>query len=144
MERYKLQEVDPSHYICTDSQSGLSVFWDYAKFNDTQRFELSGSISSASELAKLANDMGKWLMDNYPDLLRRPKELVKHRARTRIGQMIRQAREKKGLTPAQLALEAGLSRTHIYRIEEGKYSFNLDTIAILCEVLGLEINLEEQ
>ena len=144
MDRYKVQQVDQSHYICTDSQSGLSVFWEYAKFNNSQRFEFSGSVSSAEELAKLANEMGKWLMNNYPDLLRRPKELVKQRARTRIGQKIREAREKIGLTPAQLALEAGLSRTHIYRIEEGKYSFNLDTIAILCEVLGLEINLEEQ
>ena len=45
-----------------------------------------------------------------------------------IGQIIRELREKKGLTQEQLSGLAALDRTHYSKIERGLRSPNLDTI----------------
>lgn len=65
----------------------------------------------------------------------------KQQMRERIGMRIAALRKQQGLTQEQLAERAGLQRTHIWRIETGKYSVNIETLQALAEALGMTVDL---
>lgn len=60
--------------------------------------------------------------------------------RLRIGRLIADLRKLKGWTQAQLAEHCGLQQAHIARIETGRYSVGLDTLAQIAEALGTRID----
>lgn len=60
--------------------------------------------------------------------------------RLRIGQRIAELRNEKGLTQRALATLCGLEGSHIARIEMGRYSVGLDTLAAIAEALGCQID----
>jgi transcriptional regulator with XRE-family HTH domain len=51
-------------------------------------------------------------------------------------------REAKGLTTRELAELAGLTHSHIVRIESGYYGFSIDTLDKLVSALGAVIKIE--
>lgn len=55
---------------------------------------------------------------------------------------LRKAREAKGLNPSQLALQAGLARNVVHRLEDGSRgrSVRVTTVASLAQVLGVEVS----
>jgi Predicted transcriptional regulators len=52
-----------------------------------------------------------------------------------IGNRIKKAREKKGLTQERLAEELDVSNAYISKIERGKTPISLDRLSELCHVL---------
>jgi transcriptional regulator with XRE-family HTH domain len=56
--------------------------------------------------------------------------------RQRIGQHIAQLRKEKGMTQQDLADRVEMQRSHIARIEAGRYSVGLDTLAAIAQALG--------
>ena len=60
--------------------------------------------------------------------------------RQRIGQRIAELRKERGLTQTQLAERCGLQQAHIARIEAGRYSVGLDTLAQIADALGMVID----
>ena len=60
--------------------------------------------------------------------------------RLRIGQRIAELRKERGLTQTQLAERCGLQQAHIARIEAGRYSVGLDTLAQIANALGMVID----
>ena len=64
----------------------------------------------------------------------------KEEERKRIGQRIAAIRNEVGFTQRQLAERCGLQQCHIARIEAGKYSVGLDTLAAIAEALGRKID----
>lgn len=58
-----------------------------------------------------------------------------------IGQLIKTARGEKGLTQAELARKARLSRSYIADIEQGRYTPSLKTSVALAKILSLDLNL---
>lgn len=54
---------------------------------------------------------------------------------------LRTAREAKGLNPSQLAIQAGLARNVVHRLEDGTRgkSVRVTTVARLAHVLGVEV-----
>ncbi|MDD4010284.1 MAG: helix-turn-helix domain-containing protein [Fermentimonas sp.] len=60
--------------------------------------------------------------------------------RNRIGKRIAEIRKEEGLSQARLAELAGLDQAHIARIEAGRYSVGIDTLAKIGEALGVELN----
>lgn len=62
-------------------------------------------------------------------------------ARAVIGRMVREAREKSGLTVRELADKARMSHSHIVRIEAGRYNVTVDTFDKLGSVLGFTLGL---
>lgn len=56
------------------------------------------------------------------------------------GQIIRDLREKKGMTQEVLSGLAALSRTHLAEIESGATRANVDTLWRISEALGLRIS----
>lgn len=60
--------------------------------------------------------------------------------RERIGKRIAEIRKEKGISQAKLSELTGIGSGHIARIELGKYSTGIDTLAKIAEVLGYEID----
>lgn len=65
----------------------------------------------------------------------------KQATRDRIGLRIFNLRKMKGLTQEQLADRAGIQRTHLGRIEAGKYAVTLETIQAIAEALGMTVDI---
>lgn len=57
-----------------------------------------------------------------------------------LGKLILFHRQQLGMTRLELSLSSGLSTNTLYRVESGKSSPKIDTIARIEEALGLEKN----
>ena len=68
-------------------------------------------------------------------------EEQKQATRDRIGIRIMLLRKQMGLTQEELAQRAGLQRTHVGRIEAGKYAVTLETIQAIAEALGMTVDI---
>jgi transcriptional regulator with XRE-family HTH domain len=55
----------------------------------------------------------------------------------RFGEVIRRERESKGISQERLAELADLDRTHVQRLERGRYSPTLDTVESLARALQM-------
>ena len=60
-----------------------------------------------------------------------------------IGEKIREARERSGLTQRKLAEKPGISQQIISRIESGKHNISLETLEKVCRSLGIPLNAEK-
>ena len=56
--------------------------------------------------------------------------------RQRIGQHIAQLRKEQGMTQQDLANRVEMQRSHMARIEAGRYSVGLDTLTAIAQALG--------
>jgi len=68
-------------------------------------------------------------------------EQEKQQTRDRIGLRIMALRKLAGLSQEQLSERAGLQRTHVSRIEAGKYAVTLETIQAIAEALGMTVDI---
>ena len=69
-------------------------------------------------------------------------EFALRNSRERIGRMIRELRQNKGLTQQELAELSGMNRTTIGKIESGKFNASIDLISKLIEPLGAELDIK--
>ena len=65
----------------------------------------------------------------------------KQQTRDRIGLRIYQLRMLKEWSQEELARRSGLQRTHISRIEAGKYAVTLETIQAIAEAFGMTVDI---
>lgn len=63
--------------------------------------------------------------------------------RENIGRQLAELRKSAGMTQEQLSELSGLNRANISKIESGKYNVSIDILGKLCEVLGVEIELNK-
>ena len=63
----------------------------------------------------------------------------KEQERKRIGGRIAALRMARGLSQQQLADIAGLAQQNLARVETGRYSSRLDTLAVIAEALGCQL-----
>jgi transcriptional regulator with XRE-family HTH domain len=63
----------------------------------------------------------------------------KEQERKRIGGKIAALRKARGMTQQQLADMAGLAQQNLARVETGRYSSRLDTLAAIAEALGCQV-----
>lgn len=68
-------------------------------------------------------------------------EEMKQQVRERIGNRIAALRKKAGLTQEELALRAGLQRTHVGRIEAGRYAVTLEVVQAIAEAIGMTVDI---
>lgn len=64
-----------------------------------------------------------------------------HDCRLKMGESIREIREKKGYNQEQLAEIMKVSRTTISKIESGKFNCSIDYLSKFSWFLGFEINI---
>ena len=65
----------------------------------------------------------------------------KQQTRDRIGRRIAALRKLAGLTQEGLAEQAGLQRTHVNRIETGKYAVTLEVVEAIAQALGMTVDI---
>ena len=65
----------------------------------------------------------------------------KQQTRDRIGLRIMSLRKMREWSQDELARRAGLQRTHISRIEAGKYAVTLETVQAIAEALDMTVDL---
>jgi transcriptional regulator with XRE-family HTH domain len=68
-------------------------------------------------------------------------EQKKQQTRERIGQRIASLRKLAGFTQEELAFRAGIQRTHLGRIESGKYAVTLETLQAIAEALYMTVDI---
>ena len=64
--------------------------------------------------------------------------------RLRMGERIAALRKAREMTQNELAGRAGLHRSHIVRIEQGKYGITIDVLAAIADALNVEVCLIEK
>jgi HTH-type transcriptional regulator/antitoxin HipB len=60
-----------------------------------------------------------------------------------LGAFVRDARKRRGMTQAQLADRARVSRTWVVDLEAGKRTLEIGLVMLVLEILGLIIKLEQ-
>lgn len=68
-------------------------------------------------------------------------EQQRQQMRERIGARVKVLRLMAGLSQDVLAARAGLQRTHIGRIEGGKYAVNIETLQAIAEAFGMTVDI---
>lgn len=66
------------------------------------------------------------------------------RQRWEIGQRIADLRKAQGISQTELAERSGVGRTHLIRIEQGKYNLQIDTLAALADAMNYKIDFVEK
>lgn len=134
---YKLNKIDENTWMCSDITNNIVCTWKDKMFNSTNKvtelYDESSDIPPV-ELARLVNDMTKWLIENHKGILSLDYRLV-------VGQRIQEYRLAAGLTQAELADKAGMRRPHISRIEAGRYNLTIDTLSAVAEALGKKVDI---
>lgn len=69
------------------------------------------------------------------------KKQFKNAFNARIGQRIAQLRKLAGLSQEQLSERAGMQRTHVSRIEAGKYDVTGWVLQAIAEALGMTVDI---
>lgn len=81
--------------------------------------------------------------DLDPDVLYQESTFVRMIDSIPVGIMLKQAREKAGLSQTDVAINAGTTRNYISRIENGKSDIQVETLHKIVELgLGKELRLE--
>lgn len=62
-----------------------------------------------------------------------------HQTNKKIGQLIHQIRQERGLTQAELARRLGTSQSAVNRIEHGKQNLSIDTLQRISNTLNYPI-----
>ena len=57
-----------------------------------------------------------------------------------VAKRIRILREKSGMSQNQLAIKAGVSQSHLRRVELGKSDITIGFLQLLCDALGISIS----
>lgn len=71
-------------------------------------------------------------------------EEQKQQTRDRIGLRIYQLRMMKEWSQEELARRAGLQRSHVSRIEAGKYAVTLDVLENIADALGMTVDIVDE
>ncbi|MBI4785462.1 MAG: helix-turn-helix transcriptional regulator [Chloroflexi bacterium] len=65
---------------------------------------------------------------------------IRHPIMARFGAALRERRKQQGMTQAELAVAAGLSRSYLSEVECGQESISLERAERLAEALGCKLS----
>lgn len=69
------------------------------------------------------------------------KEQRRQAVRDRIGMRVAALRKLHGWSQEELSLRAGLQRSHIARIESGKYAVTFEVIQAIADAMGMTVDI---
>lgn len=147
MEQYIIRETKDianatSFYEAIDTVNGVRITFEPHRFNETQQAiaeqpERFASIEGTMQLARIMREMGDWLLKNHFEKIHSSYTAE----RRRIGQTIQRLREERGLTKAETARMAAITRANLDNIEAGRYSVGLDILNRIASALGVSVQL---
>lgn len=123
----KAKECITSGHVLPENElkAKLAEDWEIKEDDITSLFSPYSDWMSTEEIEKLKKD--------YPAHF--------FNVRVSVGQQIREARTKAGLTLRELADKCGIAFNHIGRIENGKYNVTIDTLYVLSKALDCPIRI---
>ena len=127
-----------------DKNSPAYILFDSNEFAKVELVDNTLSWSNVEQYITMRN--GKKMKVPYEigaDVLLKYSHPEKSELSLKLGQMIREARLKNGLTQQDLALKSGTSRTYISRIENDRSDLEIATLRKIIET-GLGKRLEIQ
>lgn len=142
--RYSVEAVGDNRWRCSDAITGMAAEWADKDYDSTVQVTTRPGMTDVQAVARASREMQDWLLDAHHDKTApagQAKVSPAEEMRAKIGREVRALRLERGMSEADLAAAAGLSTSHIYRIEKGKYNVTTDTLAQLCKVLGATITL---
>ena len=113
----------------------IEAFWHYVDRNDPELAEID--IAPPVSMPTAAEQSQAWVGYYHQ---RAAYDTDKTSERQRIGRRIAELRKEQNMTQAQLADRCGIAQAHIARIETGRYSVGLDTLAQIATALGRSID----
>jgi DNA-binding XRE family transcriptional regulator len=113
----------------------IEAFWHYVDRNDPEIAEID--IAPPVSMPTAAEQSQAWVGYYHQ---RAAYDTDKTSERQRIGRRIAELRKEQNMTQAQLAERCGVAQAHIARIETGRYSVGLDTLAQIATALGRSID----
>ena len=116
----------------------IEAFWHYVDRNDPELAEID--IAPPVSMPTAAEQSQAWVGYYHQ---RAAYDTDKTSERQRIGRRIAELRKEQNMTQAQLADRCGIAQAHIARIETGRYSVGLDTLAQIATALGRSIDFVE-
>ena len=122
----KMKIYEAARSVCLIAVRGMDAEIDEGNFEDIVNEEL---ITVIDEINRPAEETPM------------SREDKKQAARDRIGLRIMALRKLAGLTQEQLSERAGLQRSHITKIERGKYAVTFETIQTIAEALGMTVDI---
>lgn len=136
VERYAGDKFGPGTLttMISHPQHSVSVFLRYVDKDDAYYQELQNTELPAT-MTPL--EQGQVWVGYY----HQKEAYDREETRGRLGQRIAEIRKSIGMTQEELAEKAGLQRTHIVRIEQGRYNVGVDTLQAIADVLGYDVEL---
>jgi DNA-binding XRE family transcriptional regulator len=113
----------------------IEAFWHYVDRNDPEIAEID--MAPPVSMPTAAEQSQAWVGYYHQ---RAAYDTDKTSERQRIGRRIAELRKEQNMTQAQLADRCGIAQAHIARIETGRYSVGLDTLAQIATALGMSID----
>lgn len=145
MERFILQQSTHRNdwWVLTDTENLITIRFEKHKFNETQDITILEdskfqpiTAETATIVASILAEMADWMRENHYQIAMPDKDWQ----RQRIGRRIAEIRTEMGMTQQDLADKTGLIRAHISRIEKGKYSVGFDTLQVIADAFGYDID----
>lgn len=152
IKRYILQpsKTIEDGYVVTDTQSGLVVTFVRYRFNETQQATLlhDSKFTDPRAIARLCSELADWLVETHPELIFADSSVYTDAeplvTRELISEYIRESRLRQGLSIEECAEVCGLSKNHIWRIEQGKYGYTIDTLLTVLHALGHDLQIVDR
>ena len=116
----------------------IEAFWHYVDRNDPEIAEID--MAPPVSMPTAAEQSQAWVGYYHQ---RAAYDTDKTNERQRIGRRIAELRKEQNMTQVQLAERCGIAQAHIARIETGRYSVGLDTLAQIATALGRSIDFVE-
>ena len=113
----------------------IEAFWHYVDAGDPEIAEID--MAPPVSMPTAAEQSQAWAGYYHQ---RAAYDAYKTSERQRIGRRIAELRKEQNMTQAQLAERCGIAQAHIARIETGRYSVGLDTLAQIATALGRSID----
>jgi len=113
----------------------IEAFWHYVDAGDPELAEID--MAPPVSMPTAAEQSQAWVGYYHQ---RAAYDADKTSERQRIGRRIAELRKEQGMTQTQLAERCGLQQAHIARIETGRYSVGLDTLAQIATALGMQVD----
>ena len=126
--------------VAADRKTNMVFIFMEGGFPDSVEYKPLEDMSPL-DCATAVRELGDWLRLYHPDVLEDRCEATRYINRSRIGQLIADARRRQGLSIRELAERSGVSYQNITKIENGKYNVSIDILGKLCRALDLKIDI---
>ena len=143
----KKSDINPLMWVLTDTINGIVCRFNEGDFNGSQKFTAlydNTTQYTPNELARIVADMSDWLREYHYEIIFNSPTAIAQRVRLRVGEQILSARNTCGYSLQLLSQMTGIDKEQLKQIESGNGDMSINQLALIAEVLNLEITLNSK